>query len=453
MPTDLEPTLRAFRDAHPSIQSVDTLLVDLNGILRGKRMPIAGLHKLGTEELCFPRGSTLLDTLGRAADSLPWGVLDGDPDRPVLPVLSSLSPDAVRHTTDAQILVYPVELDGTAWFACPRAVLQHQIDALAAQGWVATVAIELEFHVFERAVEDALRPAQADRTALPFTGPQTYNLTQLDDHRTLVEAIQGACARAHIPATSVLSEYGSGQFEINLKHQPDPMLACDHAVLLRRAVKAVTDDYGMLGTFMAKPRADDSGNGLHVHVSLHRDDGSPLFDGTATAPGPCLRHAVRGLLDTLPESMALLAPNANSWRRYSADFYAPTTANWGLNHRQVALRIPMSSPANLRVEHRVAGADANPYLVVAAVLAGMLHGLEQELEPMPPVEEGAAAQPGTDLPLRWREGLQSLKKGPVLGDRLGNAFVDAYCDMKLVEEEQYHMIVGDSDLQHYARTV
>lgn len=445
--------MRHHLERYPDVTSVDVLLVDLNGVLRGKRMPFAALDKLQSGDLVFPRGATLLDTVGRAGESLEWGVKDGDPDRPVKAVPGSLMPVAGRAETDAQVMVYPVELDGTPWFACPRTVLQRQLDALRERGLIATVAIELEFHVFDAACKSGLVPAQGRSDEMPFVGPQTYNLLQLDDHQHLVDAFQTACVTEQIPATSVLSEYGSGQFEINLKHLPDAMKACDHAVMLRRLVKNVAASHDRLATFMAKPVADDSGNGLHVHISLHDLEGTALFDGSTKAPGTPLRHAIAGLLDTLPASMALLAPNANSWRRFSADFYAPTTANWGVNHRQVALRIPMSSEANLRVEHRVAGADANPYLVVAAILAGVITGLENGNEPPPGVAESERVTPGTALPLRWRESLSALQRADDFRTRLGGDFVDAYVQMKSEEEEQYHSIVPESDLLHYLRTL
>ncbi|MEM6985967.1 MAG: glutamine synthetase family protein [Pseudomonadota bacterium] len=453
MPARFAPSLDEFVARHPGITSVDALMVDLNGVLRGKRMPIQALGKLDSGDLCFPRGATLLDTLGRAADSLPWGVLDGDPDRPVSAVATSLSPDPVRPDTDAQVLIYPVERDGAAWFACPRTVLQRQIDALSALGITATIALELEFHVFDAAIERGLQPATGSASSRQFVGPQTYNLLQLDDHRAMVDAIQSAAAASGIPTTSVLSEYGSGQFEINLKHVADPMLACDHAVLMRRAVKAVAAEHGALATFMAKPLETDSGNGMHVHVSLHRRDGSAVFEGNPDAPGEHMRHAIAGMIQTLPPSMAMLAPNANSWRRFRADFYAPVSANWGINHRQVALRIPMSSVENLRIEHRVAGADANPYLVVAAVLAGVLSGLESASEPPPATGDGEAVRAGQSLPLRWREALSALRASDAFCERIGRDFAGAYCAMKWVEEEQFHAQVGQNDLCHYVRTI
>jgi len=160
MQSGFEHEYQQFLQQHPGIESVDLLLVDLNGIVRGKRAPISALSKLASGGLVFPRGTTLLDSLGRAAESLPWGVLDGDPDRPIAPVSGSLTPAPVRPTTDAQVLVYPRELDDSAWFACPRSVLQRQLDALSRVGLVATVAVELEFYLFEPGSGDALVAAK-----------------------------------------------------------------------------------------------------------------------------------------------------------------------------------------------------------------------------------------------------------------------------------------------------
>ncbi len=443
----------AYLHAHPDTETVDFLVVDLNGVCRGKRAPVGALSKLAQGEMVFPRGTTLLDTLGRAAETLPWGVVDGDPDRPVGPVLGSLSPAPGGSGREAQVLVFPQERDGSAWFACPRQVLQRQLDALERAGLVATVAVELEFYLFETRGDTSFEAAKGTSGMPPFSGPQTYNLDQLDDHREFLDDVLRACEASAVPATSVLSEYGNGQFEINLKHLSDPMLAADHAVLMRRIVKRVAARHGLLATFMAKPLAADSGNGLHVHLSLHKRDGSAVFGGTSEAPGEALQYAVSGLLQTLAPSMALLAPNANSWRRFDSGFYAPTTATWGINHRQVALRVPFSDDANLRIEHRVAGADANPYLVLAALLAGAQLGLDGSTLPPEPVADGARLTLGEPLPIRWREALLALAAASDFKARLGEAFVDAYVGMKREEEEVFHAQVSNIDIEHYIRTL
>jgi glutamine synthetase len=189
-------------------------------------------------------------------------------------------------------------------------------------------------------------------------------------------------------------------------HVADPVLACDHAVLLKRAVKAAALKHGFVACFMAKPFAEDSGNGLHIHMSLVDKNGKNYFshdkDNLALAPFSArLRYAVGGLLKTMPESTVIFSPNANSYRRLLPENFAPVDTNWGVNHRVVAVRIPQADKKNLRFEHRVAGADANPYLVTAAIVAGVHYGLKNKCDPGRMVEEGETIKLNTRIPDRW----------------------------------------------------
>ena len=196
-----------------------------------------------------------------------------------------------------------------------------------------------------------------------------------------------------MPAGAIVSEYGAGQFEVNLHHVKDALAACDHAILLRRLVRGIARQQGLAATFMAKPFRDLDGSGMHVHFSLLDGSGRNVFGPAPPAATPdaypdTLRHAVGGMLSMLPESLAIFAPNANSYRRFRPGFFVPIAPNWGPNHRQVALRIPTSDDANVRLEHRVAGADCNPYLAMAAILAAAHAGITRRIEPPPMIREG-----------------------------------------------------------------
>jgi glutamine synthetase len=183
-----------------------------------------------------------------------------------------------------------------------------------------------------------------------------------------------------VPLTTLHGEFSPGQWEINTLHQADAVVAGTHALLLRRIVKGVARKHGYGATFMAKPFGELAGSGMHIHASVYDKDGSNVFaDPDPVEPPrlmPRLRHAVGGLGQLLDESMLCFAPHANSYRRFKAGALAPSGKSWGYDHREVALRIPRSTEHNRRIEHRVAGAEANPYLVLAAVLAGIHHGLQ-----------------------------------------------------------------------------
>ncbi|MFG1489662.1 glutamine synthetase, partial [Oceanospirillum sp. HFRX-1_2] len=201
--------------------------------------------------------------------------------------------------------------------------------------------------------------------------------------------VRSACVEQGIPADTIISELGPGQFEINLMHVADPALAGDHATLFKRLVKGVARKHDFGATFMAKPYADKSGNGFHVHFSLIDKDGNNVFDDGTDAGSDLLRHAIAGLMETMADSMLIFAPHLNSYRRFAAGAHAPTFASWGYENRTVALRVPESEPVARRIEHRVSGADANPYLVLASVLAGALYGIENKLQPPSPIEGDA----------------------------------------------------------------
>lgn len=242
---------------------------------------------------------------------------------------------------------------------------------------------------------------------------------------------------------------------MNLHHIDDPLLACDHALMLKRAVKAAARKHDMAATFMAKPFADISGSGMHVHVSLLDDDGNNVFSGLSKDGdfSDTLRHAIGGLGALMPESTAIFAPNANSYRRFSPHSFVPATPSWGTNHRGVALRVPLSSPANNRVEHRVAGADSNPFLVVAALLAGIHHGITHKCEPGIMVEEGEEIEHIQTLPIRWPLALDAFDAGTILPQYFGEEYHKLFSLCRREEEGRFNSVIPDKDYEWYLRAV
>jgi glutamine synthetase len=245
----------------------------------------------------------------------------------------------------------------------------------------------------------------------------------------VLAGIDAACRVQHVPSTTALAEYGPGQFEVNLAHGDDALAACDAAMRFRRIVKCVARHHGMDATFLAKPYADMAGSGLHVHVSLNDASGRNVFASADPLGSEAMRHAAAGMLDTMADGMAIFAPLANSWRRFVSEAYVPLTADWSVNNRGAALRVPVSDEANRRLEHRAAGADANPYLVTAWVLGGLLKGLEERREPRQPLEgniyRGAGAH-GEALPRYWPGALDRFEASDfaraLLGDQLHRLF-------------------------------
>ncbi len=241
-------------------------------------------------------------------------------------------------------------------------------------------------------------------------------MIDLDACSKVLADIDSACGVQQVPSTSALAEYGPGQFEVNLAHGADALAACDQAVRFKRIVKCVARHHGMDATFLAKPYADMAGSGLHIHVSLNDADGRNVFAGHDARGSASMRHAAAGLLATMADGMAIFAPLANSWRRFRSEAYVPLTADWSVNNRGAALRVPVSDAANRRLEHRVAGADANLYLVMSWVLGGILKGLAERREPRAPLEGNVykdAREQGEALPRYWPSA-----PGPLRSQRL-----------------------------------
>lgn len=443
---------------------LDVLLVDVNGVLRGKQMPASQLHKFDPQnaaagQVVMPRGTLFLDTHGVASDKVAYGVPDGDPDRPLLPVEGSLVPVPFAERQTAQLLVQVADDKNQPWHLNPRCVLHAVEQKFHALGLQPVVAVEMEFYLLDARAATP-RPLTGENNFPGFAGPQTYNLDVVADYAGFLNELERVCALQKIPVSSTTSEYAEGQFEINLKHNDDVLLACDQAIMLRRAVRHVARRQGSLATFMAKPLAGESGSGMHVHISLlDRKSGENVFasDHVSVADPHKLKdelqYALAGALQLLPSSMALLAQNSNAYKRFVPDSFAPVVADWGLDHRGVALRVPHERGANTRIEHRVAGADSNPYLTVASILAGIHYGIQNRL-PLPAATVYQdISKDAADLPVRWREAITVLDSDPVLQSYLGREFCGLYSDLKRDEEERLHMQVTDSDHLNYIRTL
>ncbi len=444
--TELENFLRR----NPRTRGIELLIPDINGILRGKRIGPGELLNLYSKGINLPTSSTLMDSRGRVVTDLEYGGLDGDPDCICHPVPGTLVPVPWLADGMAQCLLGMEQASTTASFADSRQVLRGVCERLQSDGFTPVSAVELEFYFLENA--DATNPqprgGRSPGTSLRQTGPQMFSLEDLQDLDPLLADIEKYCGMQSLPASTAVSEYAPGQFEINLQQVQDPVLACDHAVLLKRLIRGTAKDHGLAVSFMAKPFTEHSGSGQHLHVSLLDKQG-----GNALAADADFGHAVAGLLALLPASMLIFCPNPNSYRRLQPGYFAPTAANWGRNHRGVAVREPLSDPSNRRLEHRVAGADANPYLTMAAMLAGMHYGLSNQLKPPPPLRAGQEIdQPGS-LALNWREAWVAFVNGQYLPRYLGQAFVDCYATARRWECEAFDAQVSTVDYAWYLRAI
>lgn len=445
---------RAFLAAHPDIEAVQLVITDASGVGRGKNIAREEL-----EPLCASgrnvAGSILgLDVTGEDVEGtgLVWEV--GDADQCCRPVPGSLGRASWLTRPTAQVLGSLHELDGRPAKADPRHVLARAIDRLRQRGLTPVIAVELEFYLLQRDGTGRLVPAAGLLSGTRSGRIDAYGLGRLDDMSPLFDDLYAAARAQGLPVRTLMSEYAPGQFEITLEHRIDALRAVDEAILFKRAVRGVAARHGCIACFMAKPFAERAGSGMHLHASLVDSQGRNAFAADDPAGTIELRHAIGGLKATMADGMAVFAPNANSYRRFRSMSYAPVAPTWGVNNRSVSLRVPAGPPASRHVEHRVAGADANPYLVAALVLGGMLKGIEEHIDPGPRVEgNGYATATRGELPVHWPAALERAAGSTFLDDALGKDFLGVFLAIKMQESEKFGALVTDRDYDWYLDTV
>lgn len=451
--------LKAAERKYGKFEFVEALIPDLSGVLRGKQMRRGDFEKVLKNGFHFCAGATLLTTLGETVSGIPYGEDDGDPDLPAEIVPGSIAPVPWATRPTGQALFRMNYDDGSRFFADPRQVVEHALAPLRKMRIQPVIATELEFYLLADSTSD-IRPAVP---LVPGTnriqpGPQVYNPDDLYAIEPFLNDVYAYSRAQDVPAESAISEYAPGQFEVNLRHVADPVLACDHAVLLKRIVKAAARKHGFIACFMAKPFADDAGNGLHIHMSLLDKNGNNYFsqgrDSLSSPPFSArLRHAVGGLLKLMPEATLLGAPNANSYRRLRPDVYAPVEPNWGVNHRSVSIRIPQSDAKNLRFEHRTAGADANPYLVTAGVLAAVHYGIKNKTDPGKMVQQSEHIKLRMMIPNRLEKAIEKFSRSKILPDYLGAEYCRCYALNRRAESERFNNVISEVDFDWYLRAV
>jgi glutamine synthetase len=448
-----------FCRKYPDITAIDVLLPDSCGVLRGKRLPAAGISKLFTEGCGLPGSIYAFDITGATIDATGLSWDSGDADLLCLPVPGTLHSTPWLKKPTGQVLMQMFDADGQPFFAAPRSLAMRLAERVKAElGLTAVVAFELEFYLLDSdwGTEDRPRPPLSPVSGVRQTTTQVYGMNELYDFDDVLSEIHDAADLQGIPADAAIAEYGPGQCEINLRHLPDAVRAADHAVLFKRVVRGVAARHKLDATFMAKPYPEHAGSGMHVHISLLDEQGRNVLEpddpADGTAGSPLLHHALGGLAATMADAMALFAPNANSYRRFQVESYAPTAPTWGINNRTTALRIPVGPFGSRRIELRVAGADANPYLVVAALLAGILHGAKHKIDPGPPITGNAYAKAEATLPNDWVAARECFERSAVLREYFGDRFVHVYLETKWAERDKFFAYVTPLEYEWYLRT-
>jgi glutamine synthetase len=338
-----------------------------------------------------------------------------------------------------QVLLSLRQTDGRPHPLDSRCLLQRLLQRLAQHGLKPVMATEMEFFLLREGQDELGRPlhTQTDRVGGATAAGQTYGLDSMAEMADLMHAIRDACDIQRLPVDTLIKESAPSQYEINLYHSDSALEAGDQALMLKRVIRGVARAHGLRATFMAKPYGDLAGNGMHVHCSLLDREGNNVFDDGSGKGSDLLRQAIAGCMAGMADSMLLLAPNLNSYRRFQRESHAPLAPCWGYENRTVSLRVPAGPPAATRIEHRVAGADAQPYLVLAAVLAGILRGIEQALEAPAPLTGNAYEQLAPSLPRHWPAALARFAESAFIRDTFGHEFQRVYTLIKQQELDEF----------------
>lgn len=436
-----------FIEQYPNITTVDLILFDMNGVVRGKRINTNQLSKVLEQGICLPASVFALDICGDTVEETGLGFEKGDGDRVCHMVPNSLQVVPWQENSAQAIVTMYEPENNHPFFADPRHVLNQQLKKLQSKGLHPCVAIELEFYLQDPEHDDAgcpqppLMPISGER----MTQTQVYSLDELDEFKTFLDEVVSACQAQGIPAENITAEYAPGQFEVNLKHSTDILLACDHAMLLKRVVRAVAKKHGFHANFMAKPYTEFAGNGCHVHISLQNENGVNVFGYNEDL----LFNAIAGVLEHMDACIAIFAPNANSYRRLQPNMFVPIHASWGWDNRTVAVRVPASGTEDKRIEHRLSGADVNPYLAVSVLLASILDGIENKLTPPAPIEGDASLLDLSPLPNSWDSALQVFSASEFMQNSFGEEFCKIYLANKKHEQERFSAQVSPLEYQWY----
>lgn len=423
--TDLLNEVRAFRQRHPEVRFVDLICLDIPGHFYGKRYPIEMLEKVAAgSALKLPQNCVLLGAQGGLYEIGDYCFHDGDPDAPRRLIPGTLKYVNWEKQPLGQMLISSDGTEAPIEFE-PREVLARVVERLAGKGIRPVVAFELEFYLFDKALKDGLPQFPRDDLSGDADDQPNMHIERLSRFSEVLDDMTETAREQGVEATVITAELGPGQFEINFAHCEDPLQAADWSALFCRSTRGVALKHGHRASFMAKPYLQYPGSGMHIHVSLYDAAGNNLLVQDQQQP---LRHAVAGCLDLLPQLMPIYAPNHNSYRRFGAMVNSASKASWGYEDRDACVRIPESDERNLRLEFRLPGADANPYLVLAALLVSIEQGLEARREPIAPLNDDRAS--GIDFPTDMLEAVRQMRTSAAVNAGLGEEFVMVYCENK-----------------------
>lgn len=422
---------------------------DIDGILRGKylhRDKMISALQSGFGFCDVVLGWDCQDQLYDNAAYTGWHT--GFPDAPV-----RLIPGTARRLPFEEDTLFVLgEFAGPAEAVCPRALLRRVLGRAEGLGYSVKAGFEFEFFVFEETPQSVRDKGY--RNLRPLTpGSFGYSLIRSSVHADLHHELMDACEAMRLPIEGLHTETGTGVLEAALCVESG-LEAADRAALFKTFAKVLAQRRGLMATFMAKWSSEAAGQSGHIHLSLQDREGAPVFH-QADAPlemSPTMRWFLGGQQRLMPELLAMVACTVNSYSRLVPGFWAPTSATWGAENRTAALRVIGGGAKSQRVEYRVAGADINPYIALAAALGSGLWGIENHIEPTEPLTGNAYGQAlpaELAFPATLADAALRLKDSVAAADLFGATFVDHFVSSRLWEEREFRRRVTDWELERY----
>ncbi|HVX78969.1 MAG TPA: glutamine synthetase [Bradyrhizobium sp.] len=424
-------------------------VVDLDGVIRGKY--------LASEKFfaALESGFKFCDVI------FGWDSQDQLYDKPSFTGWHTAFPDATAVVDPSTCRDVPMEdgmlfflgeFEGAAAALCPRRLLRRVIDRASRMDLRAVVAAEFEFFAFDETPHSVREKHYRDLKNLT-PGWFGYSMLRSSVESDFAHQLLKLCADMDMPLEGLHTETGPGVLEAAIQYT-DALAASDRAILFKTFTKVLAERQGKMLTFMAKWSNAYPGQSGHLHLSLRNGDGKPVFyeEGRPGQMSDTMRWFVGGQQALMPELLAMVASTVNSYSRLVPGFWAPTDATWGIENRTCALRVIPGSPSSQRVEYRIAAADINPYLAIAAALGSGLWGIENRIEPDAPIAGNAYEcrhAPERALPSSLSDAADRLLASSAARELFGDVFVDHYAMTRQWEEREFRKAITDWELARY----
>ena len=419
------------------IDDIELMLPDYAGIARGKAMPRAKfIEGMRSRSLRLPESLFGITVNGEFCFNK--HLHETERDMIIVPDLDTMVMTPWQNEPTASVICDVETEAGEAIVLSPRQVLRRVLDLYAAKGWKPIVAPEFEFYLIDRQ-KDLSRPPKPPigKSGVREVGTEPFSIDGVDEFGALFDDLYDYCEAQNIEIDTLIHEAGPAQFELNVNHGA-AMAVADQSFYIKRVIRQVALHHGMFATFMARPYPESFGSAMHLHQSvIDIKSGDNIFAGKEGADTDIFLAHIAGLQKYMPSVMPMFAPFVNSYMRLAGALSAPTNLHWARENRSVGLRVPSGGRAARRIENRVAGSDANPYLAIAASLACGYLGMQEALTPSEALSGSAYDTTSRSLPSHFLDGIGKMDRCKPIREVLGDGFVDTYLQIKRTEYESY----------------